>query len=273
MKKNIVIIILSVVILSLGSYLVYDKVLSDDNGSRENNLKCKEEEVLSAKDYDLAKAKELVDKYYINQLFSGISFDGYTEKVKFWLAYNSLTETQQTTVNCADLYEGKENVTKDPGGYIIGNAKTCDGDAKTITYDTMSSAYKYLFGSNVELKKEDISQFDYDAEKNIFILLGCRCGGANPNIYLYDVKTAKEIGDKIIIEVGYSILSAEFYNGDTQYRSDIDSSLVYTFDEVYQENFEKNYIKNYLDKMPTYKFDFIKDTDHYVLQDVVKILN
>lgn len=40
MKKNIVIIILSVVILGLGGYLVYDKVLSDDN--KESNNKVEE---------------------------------------------------------------------------------------------------------------------------------------------------------------------------------------------------------------------------------------
>lgn len=268
--KNVIITILAILVLGLGGYLVYDKVVNKETPSINKNEE-KQEEV-KEESYDLVEAKKLVDKYYLNHFFGGNSFNGYTDEVKIWLAYNSLSETQQSTVNCAELYEGKENVTKDPQGYILENKRTCDGEAKTVTYDNMSKAYKSFFGNNVELKKEDISQFDYNEEKDIFILLGCRCGGADTSIYIYDVKTAKQIGNNLIVEVGYSVIIDNYYNGESHYYSNVDSSVIYTLDEVNQEEFEDNFIKKYLDVMDTYKFTFVKENDHYILDTAVKVL-
>ena len=82
MKKNVVIIILAILVLGLGCFIVYDKVINKDLRQGENNN-------IETKNYDLVKAKELVDQYYMSPI---INFFGESdnELVKGYVAINYL---------------------------------------------------------------------------------------------------------------------------------------------------------------------------------------
>ena len=64
MKKNIVIIILSILVLGLGGYLVYDKVLSsynkEDVVEKQNNKEM---------NYDIISAQFIMDSFLNNKIF------------------------------------------------------------------------------------------------------------------------------------------------------------------------------------------------------------
>jgi len=278
MKKNMVIMILAILVLGLGGYLVYDKVLTNDNNEIENT-EVKEES------YDLAAAKELIDKYYYSYATqSGTSFTiGYTEDAKKYLAAVNVSVKDVSTINCILTYnnEGYQyEVNLENGG--IGY---CYGDTNSISYDALSESYKKLFGNDKVLKKNDFifgaMIYDYNEKLDSFIKLSCECGGGPGGIELYSIKSAKKVGDKLIINVGRvelksGILDENKYT-DEFYTTEINGqTLKYNYNEVFNsdysisEEFERQFFNKYLDKLDTYKFTFFNENGTYKLESMVK---
>lgn len=278
MKKNIVIMILAILVLGLGGYLVYDKALTNDNNEIENT-EVKEES------YDLAAAKELIDKYYYSYATqSGTSFTtGYTEDAKKYLAALNVSIKDVSTINCLLTYnnEGYQyEINLENGG--IGY---CYGDTNSISYSALSESYKKLFGNDKVLKKNDFifgaMIYDYNEKLDSFVKLSCECGGGLGRIDLYSIKNAKKIDNKLIINVGRAEIKpgvlAENNYTDEFFTIDINGqTLKYNYDDIFDdyysvlEEFESEFFNKYLDKLDTYKFTFFEENGVYKLEHMVK---
>lgn len=153
------------------------------------------------KSYDKAKAKELVGTYFTNSpvATNNVFKTNMSEKYKLGLAINNVEE-KFTEYDCNELYKDNE---KDSGGIIVAKGAYCDGSAQAISYAGLEKAYKKLFGNEAKLSKERVDAYDYIAEKDIFVMLSCRCGNTDVTKYLYDVKDAKIKDNTLKVKVYY----------------------------------------------------------------------
>ena len=230
MKKNIIITALILLVVVLGELIIWNKIVIPNEVS----------------DYDLVKAKKLVDKFYTdNYIVSGNIFkDGMTERYKISMAFNSAKDKIREFA-CEDLYKEKK---KDDDGIVLGNGTYCDGTVNTILYADLEKSYKNLFGKKAVLGKKTVGIFNYVEEENVFAYLSCRCGGIDLTTYIYDVKDAKLKGSDLTINVYYYEYETEEENVDT-----------------------KKFIEENRDKMSIYEMDFVKEGKEFKLLDVKKV--
>lgn len=229
MKKNIIISIIILLLIILGEYLIWDKIVVPNE----------------IRDYDLVKAKELVDKFYTdNYIVSGNVFkDGMTERYMLSMAFNN-AEDKQKELECSELYKDS---TKDDEGIVVGDGTYCDGKVKTMLYADLEKSYKNLFGNDTKLAKKTVGVIDYIKDENLYAFLSCRCGGVDLAKYIYDVKDAQIKGSNLTINVYYDELESE---------EEVDA---------------KKYINENRDKMSVYKMDFIKEGKNFKLLEVKKV--
>ena len=230
MKKNIIISVIILLLIILGEYLIWDKIVVPSE----------------VRDYDLVKAKELVDKFYTDDYIvsSNIFKDGMTERYKLSMAFNAAKDKQRE-VECSELYKDKET---DYEGIVVGNGTYCDGKVKTILYADLEKAYKGLFGNDSKLLKKSVGIIDYVDDENVFAFLSCRCGGVDLKKYIYEVKDATIKGSELTINVYYAEV------------------------EEPEEDFnEKEYIKSNKDTMSVYTMTFEKENKVFKLIEVKKV--
>lgn len=230
MKKNLIITVVALILVILGEYLIWDKIVIANE----------------VRDYDLAKAKKLVDKFYTdNYIISDNVFkDGLTERYKITMAFNEAKDKQKE-YECEELYKDSE---KDDDGIKVGDGTFCDGKVTAIQYADLEKAYKNLFGNDSKLVKKSVGIFDYVKDENLFTYLSCRCGGVDVITYVYKVKDAKIKGSKLTINVYY--------------------------DEVEEpgEDFnEEEYLKENVSKMDVYEMEFVKENKTFKLLEVKKV--
>lgn len=230
MKKNLFITVALLVVLVLGELLIWNKIVIPN-------------EVV---DYDLKKAKELVDKFYTDNYIvsSNIFKDGMTERYKISMAFNEIKDKLKE-MECTELYkDGK----KDDEGIVVGDGTYCDGKANTVLYADLERAYKSLFGNDAKLAKRTVGIFDYIKDENIFVYLSCRCGGVDQAKHVYDVKDATKRGKNLTINVYYYELE------DEENELDI-----------------KKIIKEKEDKISVYQMDLVKEGKAFKLLEVKKV--
>ena len=184
MKKNLIGTLIVVFIVAIIEFVCYTMFINVE------------------KDYDNAKAKKLVTSYFSSSVVAtnNVLKTGMTDKYKISLAINKITSDKLTEYNCTELYPDKE---KDNTGIIVSEGAYCDGTTQGISYNELNNAYKELFGNNSKLKKESYGVYDYIKDKDVFVMLSCRCGNVDVTEYLYDVKDAKIKGDTLKIRVNY----------------------------------------------------------------------
>lgn len=187
MKKNIVIIILSVIILGLGGYLVYDKVIDKDVNN--NN-----EEGVNVENKEIANQRENYE--IVGQAFSGIE------------TYEWPTETI-----------GKES--RDPNN-VVYKIEIPEILIKTDVTEKINKEIYEKFKINIEGLKstengpsrvEREITYNYNIKDDILFILilstvgSTRSGGSTEYIsYYYDIKedkqyTLEEVLDKFSISV------------------------------------------------------------------------
>ena len=273
MKKNIVIIILSVIILGLGGYLVYDKVIDKDvnnNNEEETNVEHKEE------DYDLALAKELVDKYY-DAYQAGSSFDNMDETA---MLKNAFFKAQKD-YSCKELYENDERATgyefeRDTGNPVSYRVEIddkthllCGYYSHIVSYENMNKIYKELYGKNLEVEKQRFgyrpTTIYYDPKHDVFALSQFQGGSGYQEEKFYDVKSAKIVEGQLIIDIGYEI----FTPCDGEKLCSSNYLKAFTYNTTMNES---DFIKENLNDFDTYRFVFEKEDDHYILNSYVKVL-
>ena len=116
MKKNLIVTILLLIGIVVVEYLVWSKVV----------------EPKKVQDYDLKKAKELVDKFYTDDYIvsSNVFKDGMTEKYMMSMSFNE-AKSKLKEVECSELYADK---TKDSDGIIVNDGAYSDGKTHIKIY-------------------------------------------------------------------------------------------------------------------------------------------
>ena len=272
-NNNVVIAVIMtlmvVTILGLVGFIVYDKVINKTNepSTGENNSDEQNKDVVV--DYDLVDAKELVDQYYME--FSGFSkttFDEFDEAAKICIAQKHINENMKKTVDCNKVY-GKDK-------YDVENLNgSCWTDStKSVSYDEFNKVYKSLFVGNLE-KKDNAKTpcvMDYNEENNEFILLNFLGGGDSSDVYMYDVLSAKLTNEnQLTVEVGYVMFTCQNTDGSVDNESctpDFDKNINYVRNQIIKNGFEQQFIKQYSNEVTVLKFNFTKENDKFVLNNM-----
>ena len=281
MKKSVVvlIVILILLVLGMGGYLVYDKVLSKDE-VKEERVEKKEEVKENEEEYDHALAKALVEKYLTRDpWYSKDEMEkGLTDDIKLYLAISNTKATNQY-FECdkafdIEVLEGNQKMVK----YNNNGIGTCY-DVKDIynhdyyyTYDAVNSTYKNLFGDNQEVPKRLITlgiyRYGYSQNYNAYIWFSCECGGAPTINDYYNVVSAITKGDSLEITIGYLLVQDNgAYNEGT---TTIEKYVYNGTKEIYylettehglnDTQMESVYSKE-IDYLPKYKLVFKKHTN------------
>lgn len=256
--KNIVITMLTILVLGLGGYLVYDKVIDKEiNKEEDTNL-------TQENDFDSAEAKKLIDKYYAEGPTGGPNTfkTGYTEEIKRYLALKKSEYDKITYIWYEPFNSARE----------------------AIYYDDLNETYKYLFGETNDAAREDFSlgckKFVYDKKQDVFIDAS-ECGGVGTPKYFYGVKTAKEKDNKLVIDVVYAEFNivgsydennvVYFKYNDTLNNSYDDKDIYGSESGKERENydkFEEKYLEENSQKLPIYTFVFEKEDNHYIFNSM-----
>ena len=271
-KKNnpilIVIIFILLAIIIGGGIFVYTKYMVSSDNKKSNNQKQETTNEVTEQDYDKEKAKELVDKYYFTG--SSPSKNLFTEEMtssqKKSIAAKNIDQNKIQTITC----EGLEGFTKDATGVCRNNDNSSiTTDGKMISYEDLNKEYKYLFGENEEIEKQDfevlLTTWKYDSDKDGFIVYN-KVGGfiSGPYFSTYGVQSAKVNGENLVVNVGYIYTDVE---ATTTIGGE---EITIKEEEIQKEGFEKEFQNKYLDKLDTYKFTFKYENDHYVFVDMKK---
>ena len=280
-KKNnpilIVIILILLAIIVGGGFFVYTKYIEPSDTKKASNQTTNVDETVEKEQtYDLAKAKELVDKYYYSvatQPDQNLFTTTMTEKEKKNIALNNL-KGEFKKIECSQISGYSVNAS---GQCSNGSDKFTEGN--TIDYDSLSNKYKYLFGKSNEVAKEnfeDLTYFlswEYIKDKNIF-LQTVKIGGLEGTPYYtnYFVKTAKIDGENLVVDVGYVFMSVKDLTDDSTLKAIIGGEEVtYKESETKKDTFEQEFKDKYLDKLDTYEITFKYEDDHYVFESIKKV--
>ena len=274
--KNIIITVLIVFVLGLGGFIIYDKVINKPvrDSAKEEIVDDVEEE------YNLEDAEALVSKYANSFLRTGKT--KIDKEFKNQLALEIVSDAEMVkNISCDELYANKITVQKDDYGYKVKIIKQTDYDlvyycsetTSGIDYDTANKYYHQLFGKNENIDKsytysiESLLSFDYNDAKNMYIRIFIP-GSPGSNTHYHEVESAKKIGDKIEITIKDFDYFDNFYDNIIEYVEDKTISSSYTSDnknDVLHALYQK--VK---DKLPIYKFTFVKEDNNYILSDVEK---
>jgi len=272
--KNIIITILVILVLGLGGYLVYDKVIDKDNSNEvtKNNQGENKEE-----NFDLVEAKKLVDKYTLNNFFfyQSIFDNKLNNSKKMYIAIKN-TNSSTVTINCKDYFPNAKYIN---GGYEINNSFCSDGmTTKLYKYEDLNKTYKELFGASEELPKtysnEVFDRFSYSDKYDAYVKLSCNCGGAPALDSYYDVVSAKTLNDELYISVKY-IKFSSYYNptSSIEIYSYLGENEIYQI-ETTEHGLSNDQLKAVYDKevnyLAEYIFKFKKNNDDYYLVSIEK---
>ena len=248
--------ILLVIVVILGSYIVYDKLMGEGT-----NTEKAEENV--EKDFDLDAAEQLLS------IYSGIlsyreyeqesQKEGAEEAYKAMLAFNF---TRNAVIKSVD--------------YSLSSCESiADHDFCSSTnswtygqYDDINETYKYLFGSNLSLEKKNYStmrgtQLLQYYEKGDHYVRATLNSSGYPIIGVYKIIGAKVSGEELKINVAYSKLETQNWEyGKSPYT-----------DKTYKWSEKQNFIDEELQYFDEYNFIFENENGHYIFKDVVKTLD
>lgn len=180
---------------------------------------------------------------YLDNLFD-YDFDGTT---KFVIAFKNL---------------GPQSFRNNDGGIVM-------------SYDTINSEYKALFGADSNIEKKDYvgacGNFTYYGEGNgalsnsfVYNVLGC--GGTGSAMFSV-VKDAKYDSGSVAINVYHDVVHVCFSDTDEKcVGTNVNSAII---DSIDQYNMQ-DYLEKYADETPVYTMTFVDDGGHYVLNNVQK---
>lgn len=217
MKKNIIITILAILVLGMGGYLVYDKILSKDDKVEKETIQDKQEEYTLI-DKDNASIQFL---YSIRRI-GVFEFD----KALYTTEYLEVKDrTQEDKYSIASILFEKS----------IRNEFQNDTTYKeVVANEDVKNAYERIFGPNTYTTPETIISYvgkclvyNYDKNNDYFVADG-GCGGAYIRNVDENIDEVRKYNDKIEIKTSYYFFEDDAGLGYTQYYSDSESKNLIT---------------------------------------------
>ena len=261
--KNTIILILSILVIGLGGYVIFDKVVEKKNGNGINSPVAEE-------NFDLNSARVLINRYTKKNsgdfLFWQSLFDAgqMSDSQKVYIAFDN-TKVTWMTYNCETAFPQGNYVSESQYSVMENSNGICyDGD-KLQTYTDLSETYKELFGQDAVLPKTEVSvgfsRSKYSEKYDSYIGLSCECGGVSWQESYFDVVDAKLKGDNLEIFVKYAKFESD---SDAMYlTTDKTLKIIGNHHDVTEEQLKDIYDKG-IDTLPTYKFEFKKsDLGYY----------
>lgn len=258
MNKNVVITILAIMVVGLGGYLAYDKVMQN-KGDIKNNIQ--EEE------FDLDEARRLVDIYAgilnyreIDQTYK-YENNQYEESYKAMLAYDNVSSSKISYVS--------EYICKQ----LTNDDNFCEFHYRTdplhsVKYEDINTSYRYLFGKQSNLEKKNYARKQqpgllYIEKEDLYIEYNSGPYTGITYFWGSKVESAKVSGNELKINVLYSSLLP--FRIDKTKSPYTETEYGITAEEI-QKFVDAEY--QYFDK---YEFTFVQDVGHYVLKDIIKL--
>lgn len=288
-EKNHVILITVLVILLLVVFFAFGYFLGGTNiinDVRENNtMKTGEvvtpEEKESAKDFDNGEAKKLLEEFGFYENIgcgSNIYSDSYSDNFKMTVAMHKINKEKSKDAKCSDYYS--EADLTDIYGITTykGKAGICTDKTKVVSYSDLNEVYKKMYGKDAP--KDNINgrgqgfislMYDYNKEKDVYVALSCGgCGGScGPSFNINEIKSAKEIGDYLYVDVKYYYY-IQITNDYNKFKTNkISTSL----DVNSMEEAKSKIMSEYMDYLDTYEVVFKKVNNDYQFVSVSQILS
>lgn len=264
MKKNIVIIILSILVLGLGGYLVYDKVIDKE----ETNANNKNEEIVEQQD-DKEIYATMARKYIDDVIDTGVykvldqlHENGLTQDIKTLIAISNVSGYESF---CQDLFEIDVNTSSYFSENFGESACVSNQTLNSIFYDEVNAVYKKTFGALENAPKRyipNIIPYEYSNKMDRYVLLHARSSVIN-YLYYYDVDNVEITDSKLEIKISY--LTYSYTNWDA-----IDYAY-YIGETLYRNKTEEEVIKAYNDNkksLPKLTFNYEKEDGRYILKSV-----
>ena len=230
-KSNVLVIILSILVVVMGAYLIYDKVIvSKDKKSGNESINSKQNQKL---DINSDLVKELYNKADItllinddgsifNKLKKGekVSTKDFKSEVKNELGFLNLSAGQLYSVSCADYIENLEYGDVCTAGYVDGPASKDDYNwfSSTIAFDEedLKKSVEDIFGidtyDRINKFSDSISSY-YKIVKDEFtndyryIRIAFAGGGSGPKVVTKLIE-AEKVKDELYIVQNYYLEDA-----------------------------------------------------------------
>lgn len=263
MKKNIVIIILSVVILGLGGYLVYDKVLSSDN---------KEEVVEKQDDKEIyfTMARNYIDNIIdsgVYKVLENLSKDGLTDELKTLMAMSNVRSYESNCENAFDIDPNTNGYfSKEFGEMACSSNKVLN----LFDYDSVNMKYKKIFGTSENAPKKYIANivpYEYSSKANSYVELYSRRSAMN-SLYYYYIEEVEATDSKLKIKISYL---SYHYVDMTAEAEHSDSFSYYIGETLYENKTKEEVIKSYNENkksLPNLTFNYEQEDGRYILKSV-----
>lgn len=289
-KKNNGLLVTILVVVLLGVFFAFGYLVGAAKLSEkvvEVNTS-QEEETQEEKSFDISKAKEILNEFGFYKTIgcnSNILEGIYGTEFKILHAIEKVDSSKVTETTCSavytdadltDVYGMTEKVYKgNKVGYCTEDTKT-----KTISYDDANKVYKKLYGTEMPKEGSDglkvnsmyYTMYDYVGSKNLYASTHCvNCGGScGPSMRINEIKSAKEIGNRLYVEVYYYHNYPQSINGNEYY--DLETAKTFkNINEAHSVEEFNNIVKSkYLDLLDIYEIEFEKNNEDYILVKVSK---
>ena len=225
--KGLVVALVLFILTTLATcgYIVYDKVLTKDNVSKEVNTKKEENKEL---DINSDLVQNLFNTFKFGNTCSRLNIDDFNNNnlFKLRMAYDNIAEYAKTYVNCSELelkddnsYCGSHNseTPEAEDALVKGDEKKFleiikQGSTETIDSKILEAKVHELFGSDYEYKPESFGmgisiepscfKMKYVKEKNLYVYYKCEGGGTCATGEQKLVSATKK-GDKLNLTTEY----------------------------------------------------------------------
>lgn len=270
--KNIVITILTVLVLCLGGYLVYDKVSEKNDKKIEDNMSKENLDSSGEEALDTYVAKEFIDKIIDSKVFNildKLSENGLSEENKISLAI--ARSGVSVAYSCQDAFD----IFNENNEYRISNQRWgCykESQISSYTYDNVNQQYKKLFGSSKNAEKIGIYTtiaYEYSNKINAYVALDAYFGPIVSNEYYYNIESAIINDNKLNIVISY--LSYFYKNLDSYLNKDSNSEVVYKLrgkEYTVKMNEVSTVFDNNKEALPHLTFSYEKQDGNYILKSV-----
>lgn len=262
MKKNLVITILLIIVLCLGGYLVFDKVIDKKEEKVKDPIPKEDVEL------DTAIAEKFIDELINLDVFNildRLSENGLTEENKLSIA---IAKTKgSNSYSCNDAFDMNENNNSEYRP--VSNKKWGCGlqdRVSSYSYDLVNEQYKALFGSLENANKTGIyttNAYEYSSKINSYVSLNPYFGPIVRNSYYYNIESAKVTDNKLNIEISYLSYFPSTLGSNTEFKYTIDGNT---------KTFNKDEISSVFNtnksSLPRLTFSYEKENENYILKSV-----
>ena len=263
--KNVIITVLSIAVIVLGGYLVYDKVIDKEE---KNNNEIKTPESNESIDFDTVAAKKFIDELVdlkVFNIFNQLSENGLTEENKLLIAIHKTSP--QSIYTCSDAFDmnTSNNMEYRPTANDHWGCYSNQG-ISSYGYDLVNEQYKKLFGSSDDAKKVGIyitTAYEYSSKIDSYVSLTPYFGPIINNSYYYNIESAKITDNKLSIEISYLAYFPVSLDSEDEFSYVLDGNTnTFNIDEI------STVFNNNKNSLPHLIFNYEKENENYVLKSV-----